>query len=133
MDIESFLLCDAATDQQGKLNILGAFDRIFTKKIPAIHPACAVVVRIRFQKIEEGNHTIRINIIDEDGKMMGPHLEGNINVKIGENMNSAGINVILNIQGLKFEKHGEYRVDLAINGEFKASVPLCVILIPNQV
>ena len=29
MNLESFLLCDAATDQQGKLNVLGAFDNIF--------------------------------------------------------------------------------------------------------
>jgi hypothetical protein len=130
MDIESFLLCDAATDQQGKLNILGAFDTIYVKKAPAIHPACAVAVRIRFQKIEEGNHSIRIRIIDEDGKGIEPNLEGNINVKIGENRDSAGINAILNIQGLKFEKHGKYRVDLAIDGEIKASVPLRVILVP---
>ena len=68
MNIEAFLLCDAATDQQAKLNILGAFDIVFAKKVPAIHPACAVALRIRFQKIEEGNHSIRIYIIDEDGK-----------------------------------------------------------------
>ena len=34
MNIEAFLLCDAATDQQGKLNILGAFDNLYAKKIP---------------------------------------------------------------------------------------------------
>ena len=133
MNIEAFLLCDAATDQQAKLNILGAFDIVFAKKVPAIHPACAVALRIRFQKIEEGNHSIRIYIIDEDGKGIGPKVEGNINVKIGENIDSAGVNVILNIQRLKFEKHGKYRVDLAIDGEIKGSVPLRVIQIPNQV
>ena len=32
MEVEAFLLCDCATDQQGKLNILGAFDRLYTTK-----------------------------------------------------------------------------------------------------
>ena len=50
MNIEAFLLCDAATDQLGKLNILGAFDNIFTKKVPFVHPACTIVARIRFEK-----------------------------------------------------------------------------------
>ncbi|MHC4882477.1 MAG: DUF6941 family protein, partial [Planctomycetota bacterium] len=32
--MEAFLLCDAATDQNGKLNVLGAFDNIFAKETP---------------------------------------------------------------------------------------------------
>ena len=71
MDVEAFILCDCATDQQGKLNILGAFDRLYTRKIPAVHPACAVAVRLRFSKFEEGEHTIKINLIDADGNPAG--------------------------------------------------------------
>jgi len=123
MNIEAFLLCDAATDQQGKLNILGAFDNIFAKKMPTMHPACAVVARIRFEKIEEGSHTIRIHIIDEDGKPIGPKLQGNINVRIGDDVDSTATNIVLNIQRLKFEKYGQYRIDLAIDNQIKASLP----------
>jgi len=131
MNIEAFLLCDAATDQQGKLNILGAFDNIFAKKMPTMHPACAVVVRIRFEKIEEGNHPIRIHIIDEDGKSIGPKLEGNVNVRIGDDVDSTVINIVLNIQRLKFEKYGQYRIDLAIDNKIEGSLPFHV-KIPNQ-
>jgi len=132
MNIEAFLLCDAATDQQGKLNILGAFDNIWTKKAPAIHPACAVAVRIRFEKVEEGNHPIRIHIIDEDGKPIGPKLEGNVNVRIGDDADSTVTNMVLNIQGLKFEKYGQYRIDIAIDNQIKGSLPLHVREIPDQ-
>ena len=133
MNIEAFLLCDAATDQQGKLNILGAFDNIYAKKVPTVHPACAIAARIRFEKVEEGNHPIRIYIIDEDGKSIGPKFDGNVNVRIiGDDVDSTVINIVLNIQGLKFEKHGQYRIDLGIDNKIEGSLPFYVREIPNQ-
>ena len=133
MNIEAFLLCDAATDQQGKLNILGAFDNIFTKKVPALHPVCAVAARIRFEKKEEGNHPIRISIIDEDGKSIGPNLQGNINVNIGDKEDSTTANIVLNIQGLKLEKYGRYWIELSIDNQIKSSLPFNLREIPNQI
>ncbi len=132
MNIEAFLLCDAATDQQGKLNILGAFDNIFAKKAPTVHPACAVAARIRFEKIEVGRHSIRIHIIDEDGKSIGPKLQGNINVSIRDKVDSMTANVVLNIQRLKLEKYGQYRIDLAIDNQIMGSLPFHVREAPNQ-
>ena len=123
MNIEAFLLCDAATDQQGKLNILGAFDNIFTKKVPVVHPACAIAARIRFEKKEEGSHQIKISIIDEDGKSIGPNLQGNIDVNIGANQDYSSANIILNIQRLKFEKIGRYWIELYIDNQMKSSLP----------
>lgn len=132
MNIEAFILCDAATDQQGKLNVLGAFDSIFAKQTPAKHPACGVAARIRFEKIEEGNHPIRIDIIDQDGKSIGPKLDGNILVQVGDDVASSVINLILNIQGLELKNFGQYRIDLAIDGKIEASLPLRVNKIPEQ-
>jgi hypothetical protein len=132
MNIEAFLLCDAATDQQGKLNVLGAFDNIWAKNVPTMHPACAIAVRIRFEKIEEGNHPIRINIIDEDGKPIGPNLQGNINVNVGDDVDSSIANIVLNIQRIKFEKYGQYRIDIAIDNQIKGSLPFHVREVPYQ-
>ena len=126
MNIEAFLLCDAATDQRGKLNVLGAFDNIFSRTLPVMYPACAIVTRIRFEKIEAGEHSVRINIIDADGRAIGPKLEGNINVKLREDMDSSVANLILNLHRLKFETFGKYRVDLAIDGQLIADLPFNV-------
>jgi len=131
MNIEAFLLCDAATEQHGKLNVLGAFDNIFARKLPAIHPACSIATRIRFEKIEEGNHSVKIQIIDQDGKNIGPKLEGSIAVRIAPDADSSVANLILNIQRLEFKEYGQYRVDLAIDGNIKASLPLRVTQPPN--
>jgi hypothetical protein len=132
MNIESFLLCDAATDQAGKLNVLGAFDNIFSKEIPVRHRACSIATRIRFSKIEAGDHTVRIFIIDADGNSIGPKLEGNISVRIGDNLSTAVVNLILNIQNLEFKQYGQYQIDLAIDGNVQASLPLYIRPVPER-
>ena len=131
MNIEAFLLCDAATDQQGKLNVLGAFDNIYAKKMPTVHQACAIAVRIRFDKIEEGDHSVRIQIIDQDGNNVCPKLEGNISVRTRPGHDSTGTNLILNIQRLEFKQYGQYRIDLAIDNKLEGSLPFHVREIPN--
>ncbi len=132
MNIEAFILCDAATDQQGKLNILGAFDAIWAKKMPAIHSACAIALRIRFEISEEGNHPVKILVIDEDAKSAGPKMEGSVNVKVREGMDSTVTNLVLNIQRLKFEKYGTYRIDLVIDNQKITDLPFTVRGAPNQ-
>jgi len=42
MNIQVAVLCDAATDDNGKLNLLGAFDTIYTQQLPAVHPQCSI-------------------------------------------------------------------------------------------
>ena len=127
MIIEAFLLCDCATDNGGKLNVLGAFDFIFAKEVPFVHPACTIAGRIRFSRVEQGAHKIRINIIDEDGKTIGPKkLEADLMVRIDENFDSVVSNFILNFQRLEFQEYGQYRIDLAIDGRQEASLPLNV-------
>ncbi len=126
MEIEAFLLCDAATEQQGKLNVLGAFDAIFAEKMPVTLQTCSITTRVRFEKIEDGDHSVKIHIINQDGKNIGPKLEGSVSVKTRPGSDSTVANLILNIQRLKFEQYGIYRIDLAIDGNIKASVPLRV-------
>jgi hypothetical protein len=132
MDIEAFLLCDAATDYGGKLNVLGAFDTIFSTQVPATHPACAVALRIRFTRVEEGKHPFRICVIDEDGSEVFPRLEGNITVRIPPHADSSIVNVIANIQRLTLPRFGKYRIDLAIDSQHKASLPFMLTEVPPR-
>jgi len=132
MNVEAFLLCDAATDQHGKLNILGAFDNLFAQEVPVRHRACSIATRIRFSKIEAGDHIVRIFIIDADGNSIGPKLEGKIAVRIGENASNAVVNLILNIQNLEFGRYGQYQIDLAVDGNVQASLPLYIRPVPSR-
>jgi hypothetical protein len=132
MEIEAFLLCDCATVSGGKLNVLGAFDIIWAKQMPAVHPACAVVTRARFSKIEEGAHDVRITIIDEDGNIVGPDLKDSISIQMPPNEDSISRNLILNIHGLRFNKPGQYRIDLSIDSQQVASLPIKVRELPKH-
>jgi len=127
MNIEVFSLCDAATvDAAGKLNVLGAFDSVWSGKMPLVYPQCALALRIRFDNIERGEHRIAVNFVDLDGKHIIPPANGAINVHFPDEQRSGSANLIFNLQMLKLETHGEYSIDLAVDGKKEASLPLFV-------
>jgi len=126
MKTEIFTLCDAATEQQGKLNLLGSFDHLHSRQEPVAHPGCALAIKLRFTKIEEGNHKIKITFGDDDGNLVMPTIETQINVLVASNDSTATANLILNIQQLKLPKFGEYSIDLAVDGRAEAALPLYV-------
>lgn len=125
MDVEAFLVCDTATDQFGKLNILGAFDGIMGPGVPVVHPQFSVALRIRFKKSESGNHPFRINIVNADGKsILHRPVDGNVNVLINDADESAVINLIGNFRDVQFAAFGRYSVDLTMDGKPRGSLPL---------
>lgn len=126
MNVEVIALCEAANDSQGKLNLLGAFDSIWARSMPAVHAACAVAVRMRFVQTESGEHRVAIHVIDEDGHMAFQPVDGTIQVNVRPEDGSAVANIVLNIHGLRFEHFGEYMVSLMVDGEQAAGLPLFV-------
>ena len=132
MEVEIFVLCDAAADYAGKLSILGTFDSVWAKQFPAAHPHCSVALRVRFEKIEEGDHRVRISVVDGDGKSIGPNVDGNIRVAVPPKFSSICANLVLNINGLKFDKSGRHSIDLAIDNRHEKSLPLNVLQVEPQ-
>ncbi|MCD6134782.1 MAG: hypothetical protein J7J25_04660 [Candidatus Omnitrophica bacterium] len=126
MRIEVFALCDAATGDLGKLSMLGAFDTIWTSRMPAIHPQCTIALRIRFERVEKGEHKVLVHFVNSDGKNVVPPAHGTVTVNFADERMSTVVNLIFNIQGLKLDRFGEYSIDLAIDGLQKASLPLFV-------
>ena len=51
---------------------------------------------------------------------------GSININFPDDQRSGSANLVLNLQMLKLEKHGEYSIDLAVDGRDEASLPLFV-------
>lgn len=126
MIIQVAVLCDAATDYNGKLNILGTFDTLFTGKLPAVHPQCSVALRIAFERADEGSHKLKINFVNEDGKMIMPPMEAPLDVTLPEEGTFISRNFIVNIQQLKLEAAGLYDIEVAIDDRQMTSIPLCV-------
>ena len=128
MDIQIAVLCDAAMDSAGKLSLLGAFDTISAVRMPAIHPQCAIALRLVFQKIEEGAHKLKLNFVNEDGRQVMPSIDMPVQVDLPEDATFASRNFIVNIQRLEFGTPGLYSVDIALDGRHTASIPLLVKL-----
>src|SRR5206468_5113610 len=127
MKVEIFTLCDAATtDAAGKLNILGSFDRLNAREAPVTHPQCALALKLRFERLEEGQKRIRIAFVDSDGASVMPTLDTTTQVQFRPDDSSATASLVLVIQQLKLQRFGEYSIDLAVDDRHEASIPLLV-------
>ena len=130
MNIQVAALCDAATDDNGKLNLLGAFDTIYARELPAIHPQCAVALRVTFFSGDEGKRQMKLNFVDADGRSIMPAIEIPVEVTLPEDVHFGTRNFIINIQQLKFDEPGLYSVDLMLDDQSKANIPLLVKHVP---
>ena len=133
MNIQVAVLCDAATsDNQSKLNLLGAFDSIYASQFPAAHPHCAVALRVTFTSGDEGRHQLVFNVINADGKNIMPAAFPPIpvDVRFPDDTHFATCNFIANFQGLTFPEAGLYSVDVRIDNKSVAGIPLWVKKLP---
>jgi len=126
MIVEIAALCDAATDQGGRLNILGAFDRIIAP-LPFICPQCSAVFRIRYQRSEAITNSFSLSITNLQGQNLIPPLESEITFPpLGDYFESGTINMILNMQRLHIAEEGKYMLRLRVNQMEIALLPLFV-------
>ena len=127
MNVQVAVLCDAATDENGKLNLLGAFDTIYTQQLPAVHPQCSIAMRLTFFGEDEGKHNLRLNFVDADGRSIMPDFPPiPVEVVLPEEMHFGTRNFIVNIQQLKFDAPGLYAIDVTLDGKPQTSIPLLV-------
>jgi hypothetical protein len=131
MNVQVAVLCDAATDDNGKLNLLGAFDTIFARDLPAIHPQCSVALRVTFLSQDEGKRQLKLNFVDADGHSVMPPIEIPVEVRLPEDMHFGTRNFVINIQQLKFNEPGLYSVDVSLDAQVQASIPLLVKHLPQ--
>ncbi len=122
MEIEIFTLCEAATDSQGKLNLLGAFNIILAKEVPATHPFCAVALRLRLSPDEKEKHKLSLLFVDSKGDEIIPPYIGGFNVSFKDDDKSI-VNFIINMQRLKFDKYGNYFIKLIVDDKEFAEFP----------
>jgi hypothetical protein len=132
MNIQVAVLCDAATEDNGKLNLLGAFDTIFAPQLPAVHPQCAVALRVTFMSGDEGAHKLKLNFVNADGRAIMPPIEIPVAVALPDDVHFLTRNFIVNIQGLKFPEIGLYSVDVRLDDKSQAGIPLSVKHLPPR-
>ena len=133
MNVQVAVLCDAATDDNGKMNLLGAFDTIYAQQLPAVHPQCAVALRVTFAADDEGKRKLKLNFINADGRAIMPAIEVPVAVALPDDAHFLTRNFIVNIQQLKFAEAGLYSVDVRLDDKSQVAIPLLVKLPPPAV
>lgn len=128
MKIAMALIADEANlSQEGKLNILGAFDRIAAPSFPTIHPKMVFVVRIDASYGDGGKRTpIRVRLIDEDGNVLF-EAGGDLQAPVVQPGDVATTYQLFALAGVGFEGPGRFQfvVNLGDNPPYEA--PLSVV------
>jgi hypothetical protein len=127
MNISMALLADCANiSQEGKLNIMGIFDRVNAKSLPVVHPQMQLVITIEADRAEaEKEHRIEIQLIDSDGaKLFG--IEGQMKFATPSPGERIKINYTSQLNNVKFDRFGTHEFKILINNEVRKSVPLIV-------
>ena len=130
MNIQVAVLCDAATNDNEKLNLLGAFDTIYAQQLPAMHPQCSVALRLTFTPGDEGDHQVTLNFVNADGRAIMPPMVLPVVVSLPDDAHFLTRNFIINIQQLKFNEPGMFSLDVLLDGRPHASIPLLVKMSP---
>jgi hypothetical protein len=132
MDIHVATLCDSAVDYNGKLCVIGTFDQIFARQVPVVHPQCSLALRLCFKSGDEGQHKLGIAFVDEDGHPIINRFEPVMEVRLPQENIFITRNIVLNLQGLKFEKAGTHEVQISLDGHLLCSLPLRVVLVEGD-
>jgi hypothetical protein len=124
MQLEILTFCDAAAEYGGRLNVLGATDTIVAPSAPFRYNNCALAVRLRAARVEHGQHSVRLMIIDADGEPL-LNIDGPLQVNVASSTGGS-MHLIVSAQNLEFKRAGEYAIEVAVDGIQLGSSPLFV-------
>lgn len=124
MQVEIFTLCDAATVDHGKMNLLGTFDTLNFLDFPDESPGFAVAARVRFRPDQAGEHELRVGWFDSDGEEFETSESHYFLVDLVEGYEVA--NVIWHFFGKTFHEPDELMLRLFVDENPIADVPLHV-------
>jgi len=130
MRVKLALLADYANvTAEGKLNILGVFDRINVSALPAVHPQMHLVLRFEAHPMERDRvHNVEIRLHDPDGRTVF-EVKGDV-VPHGKGGHATASNQILTLNNLQLTKSGGYNFAVFVNDDLKSELPLGVEVAP---
>ena len=132
MEVDLAVVADAANvSQEGKLNILGIFDTIWTREFPVRHPTMVFVLRVTADITDQGSHRMQLRLMDEDGGQLFK-AEGPLQVPARAPGLPIKPNIIIGLNGISFQKSGDYSFEVILDDRHLKSVPLSVRRAPGD-
>ncbi len=122
-------LADSAEAEPGrKFYVLGGgVDVISGPATPLVHPHLSLLMRFLVHPAELGRaHRLEVKLVDADGGELAK-LEGELEAGIGAPAGRpAAVNVVINMANTRFERAGDYAVEILMNDQHQKSLPLRV-------
>jgi hypothetical protein len=122
------LLADEANvSQEGKLNVMGVFDRIAATAFPTVHPKMVFVFRVQAEYSDQGRaFPVRVRLIDDDGASL---FEANGEIAAppvapGEFLTA---NQVFTLVGVQFPRPGSYKFLVNLGDLPPHETPLSVV------
>ena len=112
----AFLADEANISQEGKLNVLGIFDRIAAAEFPVVHPRMVFAFRVQAEFADGGrSFPVQIRLVDEDGGVLFD-AAGEINPPIVPPGEFSTANQVFTLVGMAFPGPGVYRFVVNVQG-----------------
>ena len=125
MNVPLALLADAANiSQEGKLNVLGAFDNINALSFPVVHPVMVLVIGLTASPAEYGHkRKCKIRLLDADANQLLA-IEGDLEVNQPSDLEAPrSVYIPFTLPPITFPHEGDYAFHILIGDDEKATVP----------
>lgn len=129
MEISYAVMADYANiSREGKLNIMGIFDIIYSPSFPTRHPNLFIVASIRAEPLDKSDRDRQIKVVlyDPDRQEILA-IQGRFNFKNAPSGELGSSNSILSLNGISFKNPGAYTFSFFIDNVLKKEIPLKVI------
>jgi len=122
-----FLAADYANiTGDGKLNVMGIFNDIYSFNFPARHPSMHLVAKLGAELGEYGQtRNFTVKLLDEDGNPI-MDISGQFQVPKGERGRKPEVNIVLDLKDVVFPKPGIYQFIILVDKDYKGELSLYV-------
>lgn len=122
-----FLAADYANiTGDGKLNVMGVFNDIYSFNFPARHPSMHLVAKLGAELGEYGQtRSFTVRLLDEDGNQI-MDISGQFQVPKGERGRKPEVNIVLDLKDVVFPKPGIYQFIILVDKDYKGELSLYV-------
>lgn len=122
--INAILVCDRAErePETGKMTLYGIFENISAKSFPALHPQCAVYVKMTETS---GNYHFRLDLVHLDTADLVARAE--LSLALSNRLGSTELH--FDLRNVVFPEPGLYEFQLFDNGRFLGNKTVRLLLI----
>jgi len=133
MHVLHILAADYANvTKDGKINVMGIFNRIFAHEFPTRQPEMHLIVKLDASPAEYDTvRKLTIKLLDETGKQEIVNWSRDIHIPIGSGAERAEISQILRLRDLVFPTPGTYQFSVIVDKDEEETLPITVALMGN--